>query len=120
MRLFIISDHCRTDYAPVPLRLISIEPDDNRTCFSGVIINDVIGGEGVEFFTLNIPEPTQPGVNVGLNQTTININDDDSEPLPITLDNMNFFHTLTHTCILSLSIFLLPPHIPFFSFLSND
>ena len=59
------------------LRLVSIEPEDTRTCFSGVIIDDVIGGEGVEFFSLNIPQPTQPGVNVGLDTTNINIIDDD-------------------------------------------
>ena len=51
------------------------------TCFDGVIIDDILGGEGIEFFTLNIPEPTQPGVNVGLDETTINIIDDDGQTL---------------------------------------
>ena len=63
------------------LRLISIEPEESMTCFDGVIIDDILGGEGIEFFTLNIPEPTQPGVNVGLDETTINIIDDDGQTL---------------------------------------
>ena len=67
----------------MPLRLVSIEPDNLRTCFTGLIIDDLIGGEGVEFFNLNIPSPTQPGVNVGLDITTINIIDDDGEPLSL-------------------------------------
>ena len=72
-----------SDYSPVPLRLVSIEPDDLRTCFTGLIIDDLVGGEGVEFFNLNIPPPTQPGVSVGLDTTTINIIDDDGEPLSL-------------------------------------
>ena len=59
------------------MRLISIEPDESSSCFEGIIIDDVLGGEEVEFFTLNIPEPTQPGVNVDRDETTINIFDDD-------------------------------------------
>ena len=60
------------------LRLVSIPGDESRTCFSGVIIDDLVGGEGTESFTLVIGEPTQPGVNLGLDETTINIIDDDS------------------------------------------
>ena len=70
-----------SDYRSVRLRLISIEPEESMTCFDGVIIDDILGGEGIEFFTLNIPEPTQPGVNVGLDETTINIIDDDGQTL---------------------------------------
>lgn len=61
------------------LRLISIDPTSDRTCFNGIIIDDLIGGEGIEFFTLDILEPQQPGVVIGLDETTINIDDDDGK-----------------------------------------
>ena len=67
------------DYRSVPFRLIGINPEDDRTCFTGVIIDDSVGAEGTEFFNLIIEPPTQDGVNVGLNRTTINIIDDDSK-----------------------------------------
>lgn len=60
------------------MRLISIEPDDDRTCFAGTIIDDVIGLEGSESFYLSIQPPTQDRVRVGLNLTNIIIIDDDS------------------------------------------
>ena len=66
-----------TDYRSVSLRLISLGPNEDRTCFEGIIIDDSIGAEGIESFVLTIEEPTQSGVNVGLDETTINIIDDD-------------------------------------------
>ena len=65
------------DYRPVPQRIISIEPTDDRTCFQGIIIDDVIGLEDVESFTLSIELPAQDGVELGLDISTINIIDDD-------------------------------------------
>lgn len=64
------------DYRSVPLRLISLGPNDDRTCFEGVIITDEICLEDEESFTLDIEEPSQAGVELGLDSTTINIIDD--------------------------------------------
>ena len=68
--------HFLVDYRSVPLRLISLGPDEARTCFEGVIITDEICLEDDESFTLNIEEPAQAGVELGLDSTTINIIDD--------------------------------------------
>ena len=67
------------DYQSVPQRIVSIEPLSNLTCFSGQIVDDLIGLEGNEFFTLLIEETTQGGVVVERDLTTIYIIDDDGK-----------------------------------------
>lgn len=66
-----------TDYQSVPQRLITIQPTSDRTCFSGVIIDDKLGLEGEETFTLSLEKPPVDGVVVGQDKTNINILDDD-------------------------------------------
>lgn len=65
------------DYQSVPQRLITIQPTSDRTCFSGIIIDDELGLEGEETFTLTFEKPPVDGVVVGQDKTNINILDDD-------------------------------------------
>ena len=59
---------------------MTFEPDVERVCFSGEIINDVIALEGDEDFYLVLQDPMVGGVLVGeRNRTLVIITDDDGK-----------------------------------------
>lgn len=59
--------------------MVTLEPSSNLSCFSGSIVDDLIGLEGIEDFMLRLRDPNLPGVLVGNNVTIVNIVDDDGK-----------------------------------------
>lgn len=62
-----------------PTLSVTLEPNSNRSCFVGVVVDDSIGLEGIEDFTLGLSGPGVSGVSVGNNVTVVNIVDDDGK-----------------------------------------
>ncbi len=60
---------------------MTLDPNSNRSCFIGLIIDDLIGLEGVEDFTLGLRDPQVAGVTVSNTATVVNIVDDDGKNL---------------------------------------
>ena len=60
---------------------MTIPTSDDRTCFTGPIIDDLIALESDESFILNIDSiaPNNPRILRGIETTRITIVDDDSE-----------------------------------------
>ena len=67
-----------TDYdsSSIPTT-VTIPGDQNRTCFTGGIIDDTIAAEFTEKFFLNIIGVSDPDVTVVLDRTEIAIMDND-------------------------------------------
>lgn len=68
------------DFEAIPQFLsVTLEPSSNRSCFTGVVVDDLIGLEGIEDFTLGLRGPGSPSVLLGNNVTIVNIVDDDGK-----------------------------------------
>ena len=68
-----------TDYVPLGTTSVTLDPLQNRTCFSGEIINDLIALEETEDFRLLLQDPTMDGVLLATDRTVVTIVDDDGE-----------------------------------------
>ena len=84
MFLYLVPYACthtytHTDYLRLaPSFRVTLEPDTNRSCFSGDIIDDAIALEGDETFDLVLRDPMLDGVTVGERiRTVVVISDDD-------------------------------------------
>ena len=72
------------DYTPSGIQstvTIPASDPDNRTCFTGPIIDDLIALEPDESFTLKIDDisPDNSRIDTGIDTTVITITDDDGE-----------------------------------------
>jgi hypothetical protein len=67
------------DYEPLSPISVTLEPSSNRSCFTGRVVDDLIGLEGVEDFMVRLRDPEVPGVQVGNNATMIAVVDDDGK-----------------------------------------
>ncbi len=57
---------------------MTLEPNSNRSCFSGEVIDDFIALEGDEYFDLSLRDPSLGGIRIGdSNRTVVVITDDD-------------------------------------------
>ena len=56
---------------------MTLEPFSNISCFNGAIVDDEIGLEGTEGFTVSIRDPAVSGIEIGNDATVVNIVDDD-------------------------------------------
>ena len=68
-----------TDYVPLGTTSVTLDPLQNRTCFSGEIINDVIALEETEDFRLLLQDPMMDGVLLATERALVTIVDDDGE-----------------------------------------
>ena len=68
-----------TDYVPLGTTSVTLDPLQNRTCFSGEIINDLIALEETEEFRLLLQDPTMDGVLLATDRAVVTIVDDDGE-----------------------------------------
>ncbi len=73
------------DYESLAPMSVSLDPLSNKTCFAGVIINDLIALEEVEDFFLVLNDPLITGLLIGRNYTTVDIIDDDGTTYSISL-----------------------------------
>ena len=65
-----------TDYVPLGTTSVTLQ---NRTCFSGEIINDLIALEETEHFRLLLQDPMMDGVLFATDRAVVIIVDDDGE-----------------------------------------
>ena len=68
-----------TDYVPLGTTSVTLDPLQNRTCFSGEIINDAIALEETEDFWLLLQDPMMNGVLLATDRAVVIIVDDDGK-----------------------------------------
>ena len=67
------------DFGPLFSTMVILEPMSNRSCFRGFIVNDQIGLEGMEAFTIRLVDPQMSNVLTRNVTTIVNIIDDDGK-----------------------------------------
>ena len=81
----VLADYILSSIPKIVTILVVSDPDnaDMRTCFTGLIMNDLYALEPDETFTLSITGivPDNPGIVRGNETTRITINDDNSKPM---------------------------------------
>ena len=95
--LFLHADY---DSSSIPTT-VTIPGDQNRTCFTGDIIDDTIAAEFTENFFLNIIGVSDPDVTVVLDRTEIAIMDDDCKTCFLIDLSAHVFHSLVPVLCLS-------------------